>query len=168
MSEISRNEFRLQYAYASTKVRDNKNGTQSILKCHFVFRENLPATDNVNVKNVLSLTEKQTRHIARTINIGKETDNIDKVINMLVSAVGSNRSSAVVSSEFHKKGDKYIVDGTEMTYEQDSWNNKLESLCLSKEVTRLVDERVAEFMLGNWEDSDPFVKAGAKVAEPAL
>jgi len=120
------------------------------------------------VKNVISLTEKQARHLARTVNINKDTVSIDKIIEILSSAIGSNRSSAVVSSEFHKKGDKYIAGDVEMSYEKDSWYNKIESLCLSDKVTQRVDERVADFMLGNWEDADPFEKAGNKVLEPAL
>ena len=166
--ETNRNEFRIQYLYRADKTRDNKNGTTSLLKCHVVFRDTLPATDDVKVKNVISLTEKQARHLARTVNINKDTVSIDKIIEILSSAIGSNRSSAVVSSEFHKKGDKYIAGDVEMSYEKDSWNNKIESLCLSDKVTQRVDERVAYFMLGNWESADPFEKAGAKVLEPAL
>lgn len=164
--EINRNEFRVQYMYKSTKVRKNKDGSSSTHVCHVVFRDNLPTADPDVVPNVLSLTEKQVRHIARTVQI--QHISLDRTIDILANAIGSNRTTAIVSSELHKKGDKYVVDGEERTYEKDSWKNTLESLCLSKEVTRLVDEKVGEFMLGNWESADPFDKANTKVAEVAL
>lgn len=163
--ETIRASYLVQHLYASTKESTTPSGKTRKTVAHLVFMNDLPNVDDVKVKNVISLTEKQVEYLATTLRL--KGANLAQTINQLASAIGNSRSHAIITSEFHKKGDKYVDgDGVEATYTKDWYNNRADSLKLPDSLTKMVDERIANIMLGNWEtvvSSD-----GAMVVENAL
>lgn len=148
--ETVRNAYLIQHLYASVKESTTPAGKKRKTVAHVVFMNDLPNTDDVKVKNVISLTEKQVNYLATTQRL--PVGNLSQTINLLGSSIGNSRSYAVVSSEFHKKGDKYVdSDGVEKLYEKDWYNNRIDSLKLPESLTKIVDEKLASIMIGNWE-----------------
>ena len=167
--ETTRETYRIQHllVHTSPKLIARADGSTRAVAGSLVMFDNLPNTDEVKVKNVLNLTKKQLLYLARTVHIN--TKNEDRAINELSIAIGANRSRAVVSSTFKKKGDKFIdtTDGVEKNYSTDWYDNRIDSLILPSSFTAQLDAKVVESILGAWEEVNTFGDDTGAVAEPA-
>lgn len=121
-----------------------------------VFAENLPASEGQTPTNVLQLSGKQLDNLASMHGI-RSTGR--KGWNQLAILIGVGKSAAFVSSEPHKKGDKYVDrDGVEQEYTQDSTSNNVDSVILPEKVTNaLVENTIREII--SWEDETASVAA---------
>lgn len=164
--ETIRETYKLQHLLVQNperKVENKATGSTKLVAGDLIFYVDLPHGDGVNVKNVISLTKKQLLYLCRVNQIN--ITNPDKAISMLAGEIGSNRSHAVVSSTFKKKGDKYIgLDGVEKMYEHDWVDNRVDSLVLPEKFRAALDARIIDEIIGSWENVES-VGTG-KVLEP--
>lgn len=166
--ETIRNGYVVSHCYASTKVRENKDGSKSTVVFHVVFEKDLPSGPDVKVKNVISLTEKQVRYVATICRVPANLP-LNTTIQMLSGIIGNGRTIALVSSEEHKKGAEYVdAAGVKQTYDKDSFANKIDSLKLAKSLTDRVDEKLAEIMCGVYESANPFAEVPGEEEEKPL
>jgi len=153
----TRKSYRLQHllVYPSTKEVVNKvTGTKSLKDGALIFSEDLPNGDGVTVKNVLNLSGKQIDMLAGMHGI---TVKGRKGWNQFAKLIGVNRSSAIVSSEPHVKGEPYVdTDGVEQKFAENSTRNTVDSVSLHSSVVAKFDDITIREILGSWEEVDVF------------
>ena len=162
----TRKSYRLQHllVFPSEKETVNKvTGTKSIKAGALIFSEDLPNGDGVTVKNVLNLSGKQIDMLAGMHGV---TVKGRKGWNQFAKLIGVNRSSAIVSSEPHVKGETYVdQDGVEQVFGADSTRNTVDSVSLHSSVVAKFDEINIREILGSWEDADIFGETVQKEVE---
>ena len=162
----TRKSYRIQHllVFPTEKEVTNKvTGTKSIKAGALIFSEDLPNGENVLVKNVLNLTGKQIDMLAGMHGV---TVKGRKGWNQFAKLIGVNRSGAIVSSEPHLKGEKYLdKDSVEHVFNENSTRNTVDSVSLHSSVVSKFDEINIREILGSWEDADAFSDNAVKEVE---
>lgn len=153
----TRKSYRLQHLLVYPTERESTNkitGTKSVKAGALVFSEDLPNGEGVTVKNVLTLSGKQIDMLGAMHGV---TAKGRKGWNQFAKLIGVNRSAAIVSSEPHLKGEKYLdTDSVEQIFKENSTRNTVDSVSLHSSVVAKFDEINIREILGSWEDVDAF------------
>ena len=134
------------------EVTSTISGTKSMRAGALILAEVLPHSSGQNPTNALMLSGKQIDNLAsmHRIRSGK------KGWNELASAMGVGKSVAQVSSDEHKKGDKYVDanTGEEKEYTKTSTANSVDAIILSDRVTDKLINATIESIVSSWDAVD--------------
>lgn len=143
------------------------NKVKSIRVGALILTDDLPHSTNQKVSNVLEFTAKQLDNLSAVAGLrGTGEKTWFDFQRMIGNWSRTNEAVAMVRSEEHAKGDKYVdSDGKECEYTEDSVINQCDSISLPTAVVTELRAKSIERQV-NWEDANAELRnmLGAKSA----
>lgn len=129
------------------------SGTKSMRAGALVLAEVLPHSSGQNPTNALMLSGKQIDNLASMHRVSASGR---KGWNQLASLMGVGKSVAQVSSDEHKKGDKYVDanTGEEKEYTKTSTANSVDAIILSDRVADKLVNATIDSIISSWDAVD--------------